>query len=82
VGSRAQCRRDGHRLIDVLIHGWDLAIAAGQDAALDDLVEACRQIAGPQISMLRASGAFAEGRPAPPDAGAQARLQAMLGRSG
>ena len=40
----------GHRFIDVLIHGWDLATAAGQDAALnDDLVEACRQIAEPQI---------------------------------
>jgi uncharacterized protein (TIGR03086 family) len=73
----------GHRLIDVLIHGWDLATATGQDTALgDDLVEACRQVAEPQIGMLRASGAFAEGRPVPPEAGAQARLLAMLGRSG
>jgi uncharacterized protein (TIGR03086 family) len=73
----------GHRLIDVLIHGWDLATATGQDAAIDDdLVEACRQVAEPQIDMLRASGAFAEGRPAPPGASAQARLLAMLGRGG
>jgi uncharacterized protein (TIGR03086 family) len=73
----------GHRLIDVLIHGWDLATATGQDAALDDgLVEACRQITEPQIGMLRASGAFAGNVPVAPDAGAQARLLAMLGRRG
>ncbi len=73
----------GHRLIDVLIHGWDLATATGQDAALDDdLVEACRQVVQPQIDMLRASGAFGEGKPVPPGASGQARLLAMLGRSG
>ncbi len=73
----------GHRLIDVLIHGWDLAVATGQDAALDDeLVEACREVAEPQLGMLRASGAFAAGRPVPPDASGQTRLLAMLGRSG
>ncbi len=73
----------GHRLIDVLIHGWDLAAATGQDTTLDDqLVEACRQVAEPQIGMLRASGAFADGRPVRPDASAQDRLLAMLGRAG
>ncbi len=73
----------GHRFIDVLIHGWDLATAAGQDTALDDdLVEACRQIAEPQIDMLRASGAFADNGPTPPEASAQTRLLAMFGRSG
>jgi len=73
----------GHRLIDVLIHGWDLAMATGQDPTLDDdLVEACREVTEPQIDMLRASGAFAEGVPVAPDASAQARLLAMLGRRG
>ena len=73
----------GHRFIDVLIHGWDLATATGQDATLDgDLAEARRQVAEPQIGMLRTSGAFAEGRPVPPDASAQARLLAMIGRRG
>ena len=32
----------GHRIIDVLIHGWDLAAATHQDTTLDpDLVPAC-----------------------------------------
>src|SRR5919198_2685962 len=32
----------GHRFIDVLVHGWDVAKATGQDKQLDpELVEAC-----------------------------------------
>lgn len=73
----------GHRFIDVLIHGWDLATSTGQDPSLDDaLAEACRKVTEPQIDMLRASGAFGEGMPVAADASAQARLLAMLGRRG
>jgi uncharacterized protein (TIGR03086 family) len=73
----------GHRLIDVLIHGWDLATPTGQDATLDDgLAEACRKIAEPQIESLRASGAFANGAGVPAEASVQTRLLALLGRSG
>ena len=73
----------GHRFIDVLIHGWDLATATGQDTTLDhQLVEACRKIAEPQIESLRASGAFANGARVPAEASAQTRLLALLGRSG
>jgi uncharacterized protein (TIGR03086 family) len=73
----------GHRFIDVLIHGWDLATATGQDAELEaGLIEACRAVAEPQIDVLRASGAFGRGIPAPPGSGAQARLLAQLGRRG
>jgi len=71
----------GHRLIDVLIHGWDLATATGQDTALDpDLMEACRQIIEPQLELFRAAGAFAAELPAPPDATPQTRFLAILGR--
>jgi hypothetical protein len=28
----------GHRFLDVLVHGWDLALASGQDHALDPLL--------------------------------------------
>lgn len=72
----------GHRFIDVLVHGWDLATATGQNPAIDaDLVDACQQIAEPQIGMLRASGAFGPPLPVPPGADAQTRLLAMLGRA-
>jgi uncharacterized protein (TIGR03086 family) len=73
----------GHRFIEVLIHGWDLAAATGQDRALDDdLAEACRKVTEPQIDMLQAGGAFGEGMPVAPDASTQTRLLAMLGRRG
>jgi hypothetical protein len=38
----------GHRLLDVLVHSWDLAVAIGQDYTLDpELMEACRQVIEP-----------------------------------
>src|SRR5712692_1867957 len=49
----------GHRFIDVLIHGWDLAVATKQDSTLDpSLVGACWKEVEPQTELLRASGAF------------------------
>ncbi len=71
----------GHRFLDVLIHGWDLAVASGQDTTLDPtLVDACHKVVTPQADLLRASGLFGE-QIEPPDTGdAQARLLAALGR--
>jgi uncharacterized protein (TIGR03086 family) len=73
----------GHRFTDVLVHGWDLAVATGQDATLDpDLVEGCIEVIEPQAELLRASGAFgASPVVVPDDAGPQVRLLAMLGRT-
>lgn len=71
----------GHRLIDVLIHGWDLAVATGQDARLDAaLVEACRDEIRPQQEALRGSGMFGTEVAVPADADDQTRLLAVLGR--
>ena len=71
----------GHRFIDVLIHGWDVAKATGQDTALDpDLVQACWSVVEPQAALLRGSGAFATDVEAPAGADPQTRLLAALGR--
>ena len=72
-----------HRFIDVLVHGWDLATATGQDARLDpDLAAACLQVVEPQAAALSSSGAFGTALDVPADAGAQTRLLALLGRRG
>lgn len=71
----------GHRFLDVLIHGWDLAVATGQDATIDPaLVAACLDVVQPQIDQLQASGMFGGHIDAPVDADAQMRLLALLGR--
>lgn len=71
----------GHRFLDVLIHGWDLAAGTGQDTTLPtDLVDACWEVVEPQIDMLIASGAFGSRIEPDSDAGAETRLLALLGR--
>lgn len=73
----------GHRFLDVLVHGWDLATATGQDPSLDPaLVTACLAVLEPQLDMLQASGAFGRAVETAPDADPQTRLLGMLGRSG
>jgi uncharacterized protein (TIGR03086 family) len=71
----------GHRFIDVLIHGWDIAASTGQDTTLPaDLVDACLEVVRPQAEALAASGAFGTLVEVPDGAGPQTRLLAMLGR--
>ena len=71
----------GHRFIDVLIHGWDLAVASGQDTTLaPDLVEGAWQVLEPQMDMLRTSGMFGDDLEIPDDADAETRLLMTLGR--
>ena len=71
----------GHRFIDILIHGWDLAAATGQDRRLDPaLVDACWAEVQPQVEVIRGSGMFGEEVTILPDADAQTRLLAELGR--
>jgi len=73
----------GHRLLDVLIHGWDAASATGQDTHLDPgLVEACWEVVEPQAELLVASGMFATDVDAPPAADRETALLAVLGRRG
>jgi uncharacterized protein (TIGR03086 family) len=71
----------GHRFIDVLVHGWDAAVATRQQAELDPaLVDACIAVVEPQLEQLTGSGAFGTRVGVGPGADAQARLLAMLGR--
>lgn len=71
----------GHRFIDVLIHGWDLAKGTGQDTTLDpELVDACWTVVEPQAELLAGSGAFDTDVAAPDGADPQTRLLAALGR--
>jgi uncharacterized protein (TIGR03086 family) len=69
----------GHRFIDVLIHGWDLAHSTGQDETLDpELVEECWAVFEPQAAMLQGSGAFGHAHDV--SGSRQAQLLAALGR--
>jgi len=73
----------GHRFIDVLVHGWDLAVATGQDPALDpELMEACQGVIEPQLDAFRGAGAFGPQLSVPAGASAQTRFLALLGRTG
>ena len=73
----------GHRVIDVLIHGWDLASATGQPADLDPrLVDACWQVVQPQLALLQGSGAFGSDYATDTEDHSQASLLAALGRRG
>jgi uncharacterized protein (TIGR03086 family) len=72
----------GHRLVDVLIHGWDIATSTNQDTNLPlELVEATWEVVEPQLDGLVGSGMFATGVTAPPGADRQGQLLAALGRT-
>ena len=71
----------GHRFIDILIHGWDLAKATGQATTLDpDLVDDCLEVLAPQVQLLQASRMFGTPLDIPAEANPQTRLLATLGR--
>jgi uncharacterized protein (TIGR03086 family) len=73
----------GHRFIDVLVHGWDLAVATGQDRTIDPvLADECWAVVEPQADMLRGSGMFGQRASIPATADTSSRLLAVLGRDG
>jgi uncharacterized protein (TIGR03086 family) len=66
---------------DHLIHGWDLAVATGQDDQLDPaLVTALAIWFAGREEMYRSVGAIGERPEIPADADAQTRLLAAFGR--
>ena len=73
----------GHRFLDVLVRGWDLAMASGHDYARDpQLLEACQQLIEPQLEAFRSAGALGPEVAVPAGASAQTRFLALLGRTG
>jgi uncharacterized protein (TIGR03086 family) len=71
----------GHRTLDVLVHGVDLAGATGQEPDYaPELVDACWAIVEPQLALLQASGAFGTPVDVGSDADPLTRLLGELGR--
>jgi uncharacterized protein (TIGR03086 family) len=71
----------GHRIIDVAVHGWDLARATGPDETIaPDLVDTIAAVVAPQLDMLNGSGMFGTAVAVDARADAQTRLLAQLGR--
>lgn len=70
------------RVVECLVHGWDLARATGQPADLpQDLAETELAFSRAQLTELPPGRTpFAPPRPAPPDASAVEQLAAFLGR--
>ena len=71
----------GHRFLDVLVHGWDVAKSTGQSTKLPpELVEALWAVIEPQKDELISTGAFGSDHEAPAGADRQTTLLALLGR--
>ena len=67
---------------DLLVHGWDLARATGQDGTLDpELVAACAGWFAELAPAYREAGAVGPRPPVPGDADAQTLLLADFGRT-
>lgn len=72
---------DRFLVVDLVVHGWDLARATGQDEEIpaEDLAHVWEQVAVLDDA-IRSSGAFGAQVEPPPGAGEQERLLAFLGR--
>ena len=67
--------------VDLVVHRWDLARAAGVDTAIPAQdVAFARSFTERMGDLARTSGAFGPALPEPADADEQTRLLALLGR--
>ena len=67
--------------IDLVVHGWDLARATGQDEAMDgELLDATWARVEPRAGDIAGSGMFAQRVPVDASVDPQTRLLALLGR--
>lgn len=69
------------RLCDLVVHGWDLAVALGVDPGLDpEAVASCLETSLPWEEMMKESGLFGERIESDPTADTLTRLLAVFGR--
>jgi uncharacterized protein (TIGR03086 family) len=70
------------RIVDVLVHGWDLARATGRTVSFpDEIVEQAIEFSRPALDLVPADRSpFAPSRPVAEDAPPLDRLVALLGR--
>ncbi|UFU05892.1 TIGR03086 family metal-binding protein [Ruania halotolerans] len=71
------------RLVDLVVHAWDLRRGAGLDEALDpDLVVATARLVEPHLPAMLALGVYGDGPSGslPPEASEQVRLLDAFGR--
>src|SRR5690348_12322715 len=74
---------DGMGTLEMLVHSWDLSVAAGAPIDLDpELVGALLGVLAGQGDALRGPNLFGPAREVGPDATDQERLLALLGRGG
>lgn len=70
-----------HRYVDLVVHGWDLAVATAQDAEIpSDLAESAYETMASQREFVRESEGFGSEIEVPEDADAQTKLLGLLGR--
>ncbi len=68
-------------LLDILVHGWDLAKATGQAARrAQDLVAVCYPVAQNVVAFAWVLGVFGEDLPVASETDPQTRLLTLLGR--
>lgn len=71
----------GHLLNDLVVHGWDLARATGQETAIPgELADACWAIMAPQVQLVEGSGVFGPSLDIADGADVQTALLALEGR--
>ena len=87
MGGRStfEAATDRFLSLDLVVHRWDLATAAGLDATipavdLDQMEEAVAALSEQVGAMMRQGGAFGPELTPPADADRQAKLLAFLGR--
>jgi uncharacterized protein (TIGR03086 family) len=80
LSGAAFCR---DRFVDLLVHGWEIASASGQDSTLDPgLAESARALIEPEIRKLRDAGIIKAALVVADDATAQTKLLAFFGYEG